>query len=291
MIKYFLIFCLMIFHYFAAAQNLLDILEEEQQNSLTNKTTAIFKGSRIVNVQSIENRSKGSLELIIAHRFGQITGGTYELFGIDQANMRIALEYVPIQGLTLGFGRSSLRKTYDGFLKYRILSQQTGKTNIPFSVAVFSSINAETVKTYIAELDYKVYTKLSYSYQLLLARKFSPGFSLQITPTIVHRNYVLNVSDNHDIYALGAGSRIKVTNRMSVNLEYHYVFNPIKSYNTFNSMAIGFDIETGGHVFQLHFSNAQSMLEKGFITETTSDFTKGEIHFGFNITRTFQIKH
>src|SRR5690606_10833614 len=126
--------------------------------------------------------------------------------------------------------------------------------------------------------------------QLLIARKFNEQLSLQITPTYIHRNSVRIAEDPHDIFALGAGLRFKVTRRISINSEYFYTANPLKSVDTKNAFAIALDIETGGHVFQLMFSNANTMIEKAFITETTSNFFKGDIHFGFNISRAFHLK-
>jgi hypothetical protein len=130
---------------------------------------------------------------------------------------------------------------------------------------------------------------MAYTHQLIIARKFSSSFSFQISPTLVHRNSVTENEDPNDIYALGAGGRIKLTKRLSLNAEYYYQFNTIEDSPMMNSVAIGFDIETGGHVFQLHFTNSRAMIEKGFITETTGDFFDGDIHFGFNISRTFQL--
>jgi len=271
------------------AQDLMDILEKESPE-LNEYATAFFKGSRIINAHSIENREKHSLEFIIAHRFGPISGGAYELFGIDQSNVRFALEYALTNNVTIGVGRSSFRKTYDGFIKYRIFRQQRGEQNFPFSLSVFTGVNYETLRNNDPESTDNFTSKLTYNYQILLARKINPGFSAQLIPSLVHRNFVKNEIDPHDIYSLGVGSRIKLTKRVAINMEYHYVFNPIKSIETYNSLAVGFDIETGGHVFQLHLTNSQSMIEKGFITETVDDFFNGDIHFGFNITRTFHLK-
>lgn len=285
-----LVFVVFIFPLSLTAQDLMDILDAETPVT-KNYATAFFKGSRIINAHSIENREKNSLEFIIAHRFGSVNGGAYELFGIDQANVRFALEYALSDNITLGAGRSSFRKTYDGFVKYRFLRQQSGIQNVPFSLSALASINAETVRDYDPVISDDFSAKLAYTYQLLLARKFSTGFSAQLIPSLVHRNFVADRIDGHDIFALGAGGRLKITQRLALNIEYHYVFNPVQAFETYNSFAVGFDIETGGHVFQLHFTNSQSMVEKGFITETVDDFFNGDIHFGFNITRTFHLNH
>jgi hypothetical protein len=128
---------------------------------------------------------------------------------------------------------------------------------------------------------------LSYVGQVLIAKKFNPSFSLQLTPTYIHRNTVKVTSDPHDIFALGFGSRIKLSKRVSLNSEYYHAFNESSSINARNSLAFGVDIETGGHVFQLILSNAITMIEKSFIAENTGNFFGGDIHFGFNISRTF----
>jgi len=126
----------------------------------------------------------------------------------------------------------------------------------------------------------------------MIARKFNQSFSFQITPTLVHRNLVGTEFDPNDLYVLGAGGRLKITKRMSLNAEYFYMFNPREYMSTkvYNPLSIGFDLETGGHVFQLIFTNSLAMIEKGFIGETTGSWLKGDIHFGFNISRVFTVK-
>jgi hypothetical protein len=270
-------------------QNLMDILLQEapEEDPYVYST---FNGTRIINGHSIENRKEGILEFFISHRFGKISGGVDELFGLDQSNIRMALEYGLTDNIMLGLGRSSFEKTYDGFVKYKFLNQRVGEKPIPVSVSLFGSIARKTLKDYQPENKPSFEDRLFYTSQLLIARKFNEKFSLQITPTYIHRNSVRIAEDPHDIFALGAGMRFKVTQRISINSEYFYTANPLKSVDTKNAFAIALDIETGGHVFQLMFSNANTMIEKAFITETTSDFFKGDIHFGFNISRAFHLK-
>lgn len=264
------------------AQDLLDILESETPNE-TSYITSTFKGTRILNGHSIENRKKGALEFLISHRFGKINSGIYGLYGLDQSNIRFALEYGLTDDLMIGFGRSSYEKTYDSFLKYKILRQTKGENSFPFAVSLFGSAAYKTLKyTGLSEKRRLVYTS-----QVLIARKFNSDFSLQITPTYIHRNSVVLYEDPNDIFALGAGGRIKVSKRASINAEYFHNFNPLPSTDTTNSFALGVDIETGGHVFQLILSNSITMIEKSFITETTDNFFNGDIHLGFNISRTF----
>ncbi|TYP99292.1 hypothetical protein C7447_102614 [Tenacibaculum adriaticum] len=269
------------------SQNLLDILESETPNQ-KEYVTATFKGTRILNGHSIENRKKGTLEFLISHRFGSIDLGIDELFGLDQSNIRFAFEYAMTDDIMLGLGRSSFNKTYDGFIKYKLIKQSKGKNSFPLGISFFGSTIYKTLKDYDPENKPSFNQKLSYTTQALIASKINRILSLQITPTYIHNNSVRINNDPHDIFALGFGSRIKLSNRVTLNSEYFYTVNPLKSLDTRNSIAIGVDIETGGHVFQLILSNSITMIEKDFITETTNNFFDGGIHFGFNISRAFQ---
>ena len=267
-------------------QDLLDILDKETPKT-ANIVIATFKGTRILNGHSIENRKDKELEFIISHRFGRVNLGFDELFGLDQSNIRFALEYGFNDNLTIGLGRSSFEKTYDSFLKYSLLKQKNGENSFPFAVSLFGSVAVKTLKDYDPSDKRTFAESLFYVGQVLIARKVSPSFSYQITPTYVHRNTVRINADPHDIFALGFGTRMKLSKRVSFNSEYYVTFNESKSIDARNSLAFGIDIETGGHVFQLILSNAITMIEKSFITESTGNFFGGDIHFGFNISRTF----
>jgi len=267
------------------SQDLLDILEKEAPET-ESTVSATFKGTRIVNGHSIENRKNKELEFIISHRFGRVNTGFEELFGLDQANIRFALEYGLTADLTLGLGRSSFEKTYDGYLKYRLLKQKTGANSFPFAVSLFGSIAAKSQKAIPGE-ERTFVESLFYVGQVLIAKKVNSSFSMQLTPTYVHRNLVAIDADPHAIFALGLGTRVKVSKRVSLNAEYYQQFDKLESVNARNSLAFGIDIETGGHVFQIILSNAITMVEKSFITETTGNFFGGDIHLGFNLSRTF----
>ena len=278
-----LIFCIQT----NAQDDLLNVLDNETPKDKNQDiVTSTFKGTRIANGHSIENRKAKELEFIISHRFGALNLGVEELFGLDQSNIRFSLEYGLNDNLTAGFGRSSFEKTYDVFLKYSLAKQRKGENSFPFAISLFGSVAARSQKA-VAGKERSFGESLSYVGQVLVARKVSPSFSYQITPTYVHKNTVLKSTDPHDVFALGLGSRLKVSNRVSINGEYFINFNKTVSINSRNAMAIGVDIETGGHVFQLILSNAITMIEKSFITETTGNFFGGDIHFGFNISRTF----
>lgn len=269
-----------------AQDSLMQILEQKTGYKVI-ATEAIFKGTRIINGHSVETRGRGVLDVLIGHRFGRINSGAYNFFGLDQSDIRIGADYGVTDRLNIGIGRSSFEKTYDGFIKYKWLKQQKGTAGIPVTVTAFSGIAIKTLKSDASELDFT--SRLTYAFQLLVARKFSPGISFQLTPTLVHKNRVVSESIDHDTFAMGVGGRIKLTKRVSLNLEYFYRFNESPADIFYDAVAIGFDIETGGHIFQLHFTNTRSMIEKGFVTETEGDFFDGDIHFGFNISRTFQL--
>ena len=274
------------FYKATAQDDLLDLVDKEAAET-SEFTEQTFKGTRLINGHSIETRKQGVLDVIISHRFGRLNSGAYELFGLDESNVRLGADYGITDRLNIGLGRNSFEKTYDGFLKYKVLRQRP--ESVPISVAAFGSVALKTLKTGNPAGEPDLNSRLTYCYQLIIAKKFSPSFSFQLSPTIVHRNSVVEELDPNDIYALGAGGRIKLTKRLSLNAEYYYQFNTVDNSPIQNSIAIGFDIETGGHVFQLHFTNSRAMNEKGFITETTGDFFDGDVHFGFNISRTFQL--
>lgn len=267
--------------------DLLSMLGEEET---TDYASAAFKTNRVINLHSIENTAAGVLDIKISHRFGFLSGGLYELFGLDGASIRIGGDYGITDNLTVGFGRSSFEKTLDGFLKYRFLRQSTGKKKMPVTAALFASSAIKTVRWQNPDRENYFSSRMYYTYQLIVGRKFNKSFSLQLSPTVVHRNLVRTSLEKNDVYALGAATRIKLTKRMAINAEYIYVFENQLAPGYRNSFSLGFDIETGGHVFQLHFTNSTSMIEKGFITETVGDWANGGVHFGFNVSRVFTLR-
>ncbi|MEL7247414.1 MAG: DUF5777 family beta-barrel protein [Bacteroidota bacterium] len=269
------------------AQDDLLALLEEGETPEANITPATFKGSRLINGHTVMTRRAGTLEFLIAHRFGRLNSGAYELFGLDNANVRFGIDYGVTDLVTVGFGRNSFEKTYDAFAKVAILRQQTGKQDIPVSVTGFFSIAAKTLRSTIPEVEFSFSDRLTYTYQVLAARKFNESFSLQVMPTYMHYNLTERPDQDNDLLALGIGGRMKVSKRMSINAEYYHRFGDDEQDDLHNTLAIGIDLETGGHVFQFQFTNSRAMIEKGFIRETTGDFFSGDIHLGFNITRTF----
>jgi hypothetical protein len=287
--KYTLILFILIFCSFQGRtqDDLLSLLEEEE---IINYTIASFKTNRIINLHSIEHTGAGVLDVKISHRFGFINGGIRELFGLDQASIRIGGDFGISDRFMVGFGRSSFEKTYDGFLKYKVLRQSTGKAKMPITASIFASSAIKTTRFQDPDRENLFSSRVYYTYQLLIGRKFSEGFSFQLSPTLVHRNLVRTSSESNDVFALAGAGRIKLSKRTSLNAEYIYVLPDQLAPGFRNSLSIGFDIETGGHVFQLHFTNSTSMVEKGFITETSGNWGDGDIHFGFNVSRVFSLK-
>jgi hypothetical protein len=276
----------------SVAQDLMDLLESETDEE-TNYTTATFKSTRVLNGHSIERMQEGQLDFRISHRFGTINSGAYEFFGLDEANIHLSLEYGIKNWIMVGVGRGTYQKTVDGFVKFSILRQSTGKKNMPISVSWLSTMGVNTLKWIDPEQTNYFSSRLSYIHQLLVGRKFSDRISLQLSPGMIHRNLVETELEPNDLYSIGISGRIKLTQRISFNSEYFYVIRPKnkpQSFNYYNPLSIGFDIETGGHVFQLHITNSVAMIEKGFIGETTGNWLNGDIHFGFNISRVFTLK-
>jgi hypothetical protein len=274
-----------------AQDDLMNILDQNAPKEI-NYTTATFKSTRVMNGHSIERMPAGQLDVRISHRFGTLNSGAYNFFGLDQSNIHLSMEYGIFNWLMIGVGRGSYEKTFDGFAKFSILRQSSGLKEMPVSLSVVTSAALKSIKFADQTRTNYFTSRMAYVAQILVARKISEGFSLQLTPSYVHRNLVATELDPNDIYAVGAGARLKLTKRISLNGEYYYVANP-KTYlsqKIYNPLSVGFDIETGGHVFQLFFTNSLGMIEKAFIGETTTSWTKGGIHFGFNISRVFTLK-
>lgn len=269
---------------FAQAQD-LNLLDDDENEKIW--TSATFKTNRVVNGHSIETVAKNEFDFKVSHRFGLVDNGFYDLFGLDQASMRMGGDFGITDNLNIGLGRSTVEKTYDGFVKYKFLKQSKGLNSSPVTAVFISHMAINTLKWSQPERENLITSRLHYTHQLLIARKFSDRFSAQLSPTIVHKNLVENNELPNDILALGLGARQKLSTRTSINVEYFYVLpNQLDSDRT-NSLAIGFDIETGGHVFQLFFTNAYAPFEKGFITDTNGTWLDGDVRFGFNIARVF----
>jgi hypothetical protein len=270
----------------AQEEDLLSLLGEDETTEMVD---ASFKTNRVINFHSLENTAGGVLDFKIGHRFGTLNGGAYELFGLDNASIRLGLDYGISDAVTVGLGRSSFQKTYDGFVKYKFLRQSTGKKEMPISAALLLTSAIQTLRWPDPDRENFFSSRLYYTTQLIIGRKFSESFTLQISPTMVHRNLVRTNAEKNDVYGTGIAGRFKLSKRIALNAEYMYLLPNQVADDIKPSLSIGFDIETGGHVFQLHFTNSTSMIEKGFITETTNAWADGGIHFGFNVSRVFTV--
>ena len=249
-----------------------------------------FKSPRVIQAHSMEFLNPGTMDFRILHRFGQLDQGYKNFFGLDQASMRISFDFGISHNLMAGIGRSTFKKELDAFVKYAPIRQSTGANSFPFTVAIVSGVTMDGMPwTDPTRVNY-FSSRLAYYNQIIIGRKFSEGFTLQVSPTMVHKNLVQLNSDKNDIYAVGLGGRLKLSKRVAFTWDYTHTLYGMPDSGYYNPLSIGVDIETGGHVFQLHVSNATGMNERAFITETTGRWSKGEIRFGFNLSRVFQLK-
>lgn len=270
----------------SAQDDLLDELDKETQEPTKFELPA-FKAMKIANLQSTKVAEKGDLYLYVSHRFGTLQDGIETFFGLDNANTKIQLVYGFWEGVQLGFGRESLKQTYSGSLKIR-LGKQSDRN--PFNYVFYSTANINTQIDDNIFPDLEFGDRMSYATQLLISRRFSEKFSFQIAPSYIRQNLQdlnLTGAEDHNQFALGLGGRYKISKRVSLNMDYAYNFNR-NSNSLFNDpLTLGIDIETGGHVFQLLFSNAQSTNEPGFLSNAEGDWGDGNVFFGFNIVRVF----
>jgi len=275
-----------------AQEDLLSDIDQE----VDNEVSSAFKSMKIINLESTKLAAKGDFYFVVAHRFDYLNNGFEDFFGLDNANTQLKFLYGFTEGITAHIARSGFQKTIDGGLKYSLVKQS--KSGFPFAVVGFSSI---AINTELDEKDFpklKFENRLSYTHQLLISRKFTEKLSLQIAPTYFHENTLSDILDqNNQVilpnpqdnsqFALGLGGRYKLTKRCSVNADYVAHLNRASQSIYRNPLSIGFDLETGGHVFQMHFTNARAMHEAGFLGQTTGQWGEGEIAFGFNLVRVF----
>ena len=272
-----------------SAQGLLDALNEGVEEP-TVPVSATFKDTRIVNVQSNETPAEGVLHFVIAHRFGTLSSGIYDLWGLDNAQMRMALDYGITDRLAVGVARNTYQKTLEANVKARLLRQSTGPEAFPISVTWYSVAMANGLRVSEEDQPYPVSRRLSYVHQAVVARKMSEKLSLALVPSFVHRNFVEESNDAHDLFLMGVGGRYKLGPRFSVNGEYHHFLTQTFGDAFSPSLSLGVDIETGGHVFQLHITNARGMFERSFLAEPAGSWADGDVYFGFNLSRVFTVK-
>jgi hypothetical protein len=267
-----------------AQDDLMNLLDAAQGPVKKSPVAATFKGTRIVNLQTNELPASGVGQLIISHRFGTIVERPlYNFGGLDVAQMRLEYSYSPAHWLNVGLGRSSANKTYDAFAKVRFVRQK--EEGMPVSVVYYHSTNLNTTD-FNDGVPQRYFTdRLAYAHQLILARKHSDALSLELAPTVVHYNLVATPADPNDQYGLGLGGRYKLTDRMALTAEYFARFHRPAGF--YDPLSMGLDLETGGHVFQFHISNARFMNDPSWMMQTPGSWGKGELYFGFNLSRVF----
>jgi len=267
--------------FFAHGQD--DLLSELDSTQVDDGyASAAFKGLQIITLQTTKMPAANEWYVVVSHRFGSVEQGFDTFFGLDNATTKLGAIYGVNSWLSASFSRHTLLKMYEGSLKYRLARQGN---DFPVDIAGYSTID---VNSFIEKDEYpglEFSDRLIYVHQLLISRKFNEALSLELVPSFVHKNLYEPTLENNDQFALGAGGRVKLTKRMSLNLEYAYNFDRPDYYK--NPLSVGLDIETGGHIFQMVFTNSQAMTESGYLTSAAGDWGKGDFFFGFNLYRVF----
>lgn len=271
--------------------DLLNMVEEKPKKEFVSAT---FKTTRLINFHTVEVLSRRSLDFRISHRFGDINSGAYNAWGIDGgANIRLSLEYCHGSRLMFGIGRTSGKKIADAFLKYRLLKQTTKGGGMPVSVTLFTSVYHTFMQNVIIDGVNKYQTvpdRLSYCNQIMIGRKFTSRFSFQLTGAMVHVNLVDKIFDKNDCFVLGAVTRFKFAKRQAITLEYGYRLNKYSKDKYYDSFGIGYDLETGGHVFQIHVTNSFGLTEDQYYMYTNTSWNNWGVRLGFNISRVFSLQ-
>ena len=262
-----------------------DLLEEIDKSDSLRQAEAAFKGLKIVNFESTKLLNKREFYFIVAHRFGSIKNGLDDFFGLDFANTRLHFLYGVSDGFNIAISRNSFNKTYDSSLKYRFITQDR---DVPVTVVGYSQLAFNTLideNLLLRPVDFD--ERISVTQQVLISRKINENLSLQLMPTYFYEGYVDYAPQDQSQFALGIGGRYKLGKRWSLNIDYGWHLNRADGSPFVNPLSIGVDIETGGHVFQLHFTNAQPTFESGFLGNAVGDWGEGDIYFGFNLSRVF----
>lgn len=262
-----------------------DLLGEIDRNDTVIHITSVFKGVKIVNLESTKLLNAREFYFVVSHRFGSVSNGFEDFFGLDNANTRLQFIYGITDGLNISLSRHSFNKTYESFLKYRMLEQSE---RFPFTIVGFSQIAINTLLEEALLLrPVNMDDRVSLVQQILVSRKIDDKLSLELAPTFFYEGYVDFASQDNSQLALGIGGRYKLGDRWSLNLDYGWHLNRADGSPFKNPLSIGVDIETGGHVFQLHFTNAQPTFESGFLGNALGNWGDGIIYFGFNLSRVF----
>lgn len=247
--------------------------------------SAVFKGLKVINFESTKLVAKKGFNFIVSHRFGTVKNGFQNLFGLDEAVTHLNFVYGLSDNINISASRSSNQKIYEVATKFRLVNQQAGKT--PLTVVGYTSVLANTSldTDNLPKLEFK--HRLSYVAQLLVSRKMNNNLSLILSPTFFHDNYLNDDFQENSQYGVGFGGRYKLGKRWSLNMEYGVHLNRSENSLYKNPFSIGVDLETGGHVFQLLFTNSQSMNTNGVFGTSTGEWGESDVYFGFNLARSF----
>lgn len=273
----------------AQESDLFDVFEESTQSEVVYAT---FKGTQLINAATNETPGEGVLQFVMGHRFGSFNDDyLYNFFGLDNAQVRMQLDYGLTNRLNIGIGRSSFLKVADGFIKYQLLQQQKGTKTAPVSITLLSSANYRNAR-YTDGIDHAMSDRLSYLHQAIIARKWNRKLSTLVSPSVVHFNLVPTAQDPNTTAHITLGARYKISNRMALTGESTLLsnreFSSGERYTT--PFALGVDIETGGHVFQLHISNTRAMNGPYWMARNPYSASNGGLFLGFNISRVFTVK-
>lgn len=257
-----------------------------------------FEGTRGLSNHSTEMLYKRNMEFRVSHKFGDFAGsngGLQNFYGLDNlADVRIAFEYGITNNINVGLGRSKgvneRTGVVDMFGKMRLMQQE--KNGKPLSITYVSSMAfsyKEASKDSTSSNYYQSATeRLIFTNQVILARKFSDRFSLQLNAGYHHRNLV-TYNDVNGMLFTGGLARFRFTKTLGLIAEYNHVWNRTGNTEQTNPLAFGFEILTGGHNFTLVVSNHKGINENIFLSNTTSDWSKGQWRIGFTINRRFKL--
>jgi len=275
----FLLFTVLLF----SQEDLLSEIDTATEKPLY--ASAVFKGLKVINFESTKLVAKGGFNFIVSHRFGTVKNGFQNLFGLDEAVTHLNFVYGLSDNINISASRSSNQKIYEVATKFRLVNQQAGK--MPFTVVGYTSVLANTAldSDNLPKLEFK--HRLSYVAQLLVSRKMNKNLSLILSPTFFHDNYLTDDFQDNSQYGVGFGGRYKLGKRWSLNTEYGVHLNRSENSLYKNPFSVGVDLETGGHVFQLLFTNSQSMNTNGVFGTSTGDWGESDVYFGFNLARSF----
>ena len=267
------------------AQDLLEKLNQELKN-VNQYEIATFKTTRIAISQSVETRKKGIVEFSIGNRYWDKPNNTEQSFLADEVSRRFGLNYAITDRFTAGFGYTNFDDIYDGYFKYQLLKQKTDIKKSPVSVTLYQNFTKRNKQIGPITAYNENTGNYAFTSQILIAHKFNPRLSVQLSPTLINNGSSVLDEDPNTQFAIGFGARHKIGLHASIVSEYYYVANPIQSIETYEAFLVGINWELSYIQLQFHMTNARNFAEDLFITQTRNNFNfkDGAFHFGFNAT-------